>query len=125
MAFVPTEWTTAAGARTLEGLPDPQAVRETLGGRQHDKRLADLAARLRRLNATLEASERLARPVRRMLQSGTLAGRERVRADMCFYYEPDPDREKENRLCRSINLLSDGSVYASLEDHRSLLYRQI
>jgi cyclic pyranopterin phosphate synthase len=45
-------------------------------------------------------------------------------ATVCFYHEPDPDWEKENRLCRSINLLSDGSVYASLEDHRSLLYRQ-
>jgi pyruvate-formate lyase-activating enzyme len=45
-------------------------------------------------------------------------------AKVCFYYEPDPDWEKESRLCRSINLLSDGSVYASLEDHRSLLYRQ-
>jgi pyruvate-formate lyase-activating enzyme len=45
-------------------------------------------------------------------------------ATVCFYYEPDPDWEKENRLCRSINLLSDGSVYASLEDHRSLLYRR-
>jgi cyclic pyranopterin phosphate synthase len=44
-------------------------------------------------------------------------------ATVCFYYEPDPDWEKENRLCRSINLLSDGSVYASLEDHQSLLYR--
>jgi pyruvate-formate lyase-activating enzyme len=44
-------------------------------------------------------------------------------ATVCFYYEPDPDWEKENRSCRSINLLSDGSVYASLEDHRSLLYR--
>jgi hypothetical protein len=44
-------------------------------------------------------------------------------ATVCFYYEPDPDWEKENRLCRSINLLSDSSVYASLEDHQSLLYR--
>jgi cyclic pyranopterin phosphate synthase len=43
---------------------------------------------------------------------------------VCFYFEPDPNWEKENRLCRSINLLSDGSVYASLEDQRSLLYRQ-
>jgi pyruvate-formate lyase-activating enzyme len=43
---------------------------------------------------------------------------------VCFYYEPDPHWEKENRLCRSINLLSDGNVYASLEDQRSLLYRQ-
>jgi cyclic pyranopterin phosphate synthase len=44
-------------------------------------------------------------------------------ARVCFYHEPDPNWELENRLCRSINLLSDGSVYASLEDHRSLLYR--
>lgn len=51
----------------------------------------------------------------------------RLLGDMkvCFYFEPDPDWEKENQLCRSINLLSDGSVYASLEDRRSLLYRQI
>jgi cyclic pyranopterin phosphate synthase len=42
-------------------------------------------------------------------------------ATVCFYHEPDPAWEKENRLCRSINLLSDGSVYASLEDQRSLL----
>jgi hypothetical protein len=82
MAFVPTEWTTAAGARALEGLPDSQAVREALGGREHDKRLADLAASLRHLIATREASERLARPARRMLQSGSLAERELVRADM-------------------------------------------
>jgi pyruvate-formate lyase-activating enzyme len=45
-------------------------------------------------------------------------------ATVCFYHEPDPEWEKENKLCRSINLLSDGSVYASLEDQRSLLYRQ-
>lgn len=42
---------------------------------------------------------------------------------LCFYHEPDPDWELKNRLCRSLNLLSDGSVYASLEDHQSLLYR--
>lgn len=44
-------------------------------------------------------------------------------ARVCFYHEPDPVWELENRLCRSINLLSDGSVYASLEDQQSLLYR--
>lgn len=43
---------------------------------------------------------------------------------VAFYHEPTPDWEKENRLCRSINLISDGSVYASLEDLQSLLYRQ-
>ncbi len=45
------------------------------------------------------------------------------RHQVCFYFEPHPSWEKENKLCRSINLLSDGSVYASLEDHRSLLWR--
>jgi cyclic pyranopterin phosphate synthase len=42
---------------------------------------------------------------------------------VCFYREPTPAWEIENRLGRSLNLLSDGSVYASLEDRRSLLYR--
>lgn len=41
----------------------------------------------------------------------------------CYYREPTPDWELLNRLCRSSNLLSDGAVYASLEDRRSLLYR--
>jgi cyclic pyranopterin phosphate synthase len=41
----------------------------------------------------------------------------------CFYWEPTPRWELDNRLCRSVNLLSDGRVYASLEDARSLLYR--
>jgi cyclic pyranopterin phosphate synthase len=42
---------------------------------------------------------------------------------VCYYREPTPAWELEHRLCRSSNLLSDGSVYASLEDQRSLLYR--
>jgi len=42
---------------------------------------------------------------------------------VCYYHEPAPRWELDNRLCRSSNLLSDGSVYASLEDARSLLYR--
>jgi cyclic pyranopterin phosphate synthase len=41
----------------------------------------------------------------------------------CYYHEPTPGWELVNRLCRSSNLLSDGRVYASLEDTRSLLYR--
>jgi MoaA/NifB/PqqE/SkfB family radical SAM enzyme len=41
----------------------------------------------------------------------------------CYYHEPSPAWELEHRLCRSSNLLSDGSVYASLEETRSLLYR--
>jgi cyclic pyranopterin phosphate synthase len=42
---------------------------------------------------------------------------------VCHYYEPTPAWELAHRLCRSSNLLSDGSVYASLEDRSSLLYR--
>ena len=44
-------------------------------------------------------------------------------AQVCYYHEPTPAWELEHRLCRSSNLLSDGAVYASLEDTRSLLYR--
>jgi cyclic pyranopterin phosphate synthase len=43
---------------------------------------------------------------------------------VCFYHEPHPAWELEHRLCRSINLLSDGKVYASLEDQSSLLFHQ-
>jgi cyclic pyranopterin phosphate synthase len=42
---------------------------------------------------------------------------------VCHYHEPTPRWELEHRLCRSSNLLSDGTVYASLEDRSSLLYR--
>ena len=41
----------------------------------------------------------------------------------CFYHEPTPRWELDNRTCRSSNLLSDGSVFASLEETSSLLYR--
>jgi pyruvate-formate lyase-activating enzyme len=42
---------------------------------------------------------------------------------VCFYYEPPPQWELEHQRCRSVNLLSDGSVYASLEDQRSRLFQ--
>jgi cyclic pyranopterin phosphate synthase len=42
---------------------------------------------------------------------------------VCYYWEPTPEWEKENGLCRSLNLLSDGKVYASLEDEESFLFR--
>lgn len=42
---------------------------------------------------------------------------------ICYYREPTPEWERTSRIGRSLNLLSDGSVYASLEDRRSLLYR--
>lgn len=40
---------------------------------------------------------------------------------VCYYHEPTPEWELLHRLCRSSNLLSDGKIYASLEDERSLL----
>jgi cyclic pyranopterin phosphate synthase len=42
---------------------------------------------------------------------------------VCYYWEPTPEWEKENRLCRSANLLSNGKVYASLEDEESFLFQ--
>ncbi len=42
---------------------------------------------------------------------------------VCYYYEPTPAWEKEYQLCRSSNLLSDGTAFASLEDSRSRLFR--
>jgi cyclic pyranopterin phosphate synthase len=42
---------------------------------------------------------------------------------VCYYHEPTPDWEKEHRTCRSVNLLSDGTVFASLEDQSSRLFR--
>jgi cyclic pyranopterin phosphate synthase len=42
---------------------------------------------------------------------------------VCYYHEPTPRWELRHRLGRSTNLLSDGTVYASLEDTRSRLYR--
>lgn len=44
-------------------------------------------------------------------------------AKTCYYREPTPEWELQNRVCRSANLMSDGTVYASLEDRSSLLYR--
>jgi pyruvate-formate lyase-activating enzyme len=42
---------------------------------------------------------------------------------VCYYHEPTPRWELEHGTCRSSNLLSDGAVYASLEDRSSLLFR--
>jgi cyclic pyranopterin phosphate synthase len=42
---------------------------------------------------------------------------------VCYYHEPDPEWELEYQLCRSVNLLSDGTVFASLEDQSSRLFR--
>lgn len=42
---------------------------------------------------------------------------------VCYYREPTPAWELEHQRCRSVNLLSDGTVYASLEDQSSRLFR--
>lgn len=42
---------------------------------------------------------------------------------ICYYREPTPAWELEHQLCRSVNLLSDGTVFASLEDQSSRLFR--
>jgi hypothetical protein len=79
---VPTEWASTEGVKALADLTDPQAIRETLGGSLYDEHMAHLAANLHRLNVEQRASEKLARPVRRILQSGVLAKREALQRDM-------------------------------------------
>jgi hypothetical protein len=82
MACVPQAWATPAGERRLAGLPDAAAVREVLGGREHDARLADLAGRIGALTQALAASEVLAAPLRAQLQSGSAAQRDSLRRQM-------------------------------------------
>lgn len=41
---------------------------------------------------------------------------------VCYYHEPTPHWERTHQLCRSCNLMADGTIYASLEDQRSRLY---
>jgi cyclic pyranopterin phosphate synthase len=45
------------------------------------------------------------------------------RFQVCYYHEPTPAWELEHQTCRSVNLLSDGTVFASLEDRSSRLFR--
>jgi hypothetical protein len=82
MACVPADWATPEGERRLGGLPDAAAVREVLGGAEHDKRLADLAGRITSLERALAQSEHLAAPVRARLQSGSLRERASLREEM-------------------------------------------
>ena len=42
---------------------------------------------------------------------------------VCHYREPTPTWELHHRIGRSLNLLSNGAVYGSLEDDRSLLFQ--
>jgi MoaA/NifB/PqqE/SkfB family radical SAM enzyme len=49
--------------------------------------------------------------------------RRRGALQACYYFEPTPAWEQEHQLCRSSNLLSNGRVYASLEDEKSLLFQ--
>jgi hypothetical protein len=82
MVVVPTAWSFGAEAERLDGLPDADAVREVIGWQVHREMCEDLLARTTCLIAAQEASEQRARPVRRMLQTGTPGQRERIRASM-------------------------------------------
>jgi len=42
---------------------------------------------------------------------------------VCHYREPTPNWELRHQIGRSLNLLSDGTVYGSLEDERSRLFQ--
>ncbi len=42
---------------------------------------------------------------------------------VCYYHEPSPEWEIKTGIGRSLNLLADGKVYASLEEKQSLVYQ--
>lgn len=79
IGFVPGHVPLAQATASLQGVRDPAALREALGGSQHDEAVRETLHRLQGLLTELQAVERLAEPLRRALQSGTPAQREAVR----------------------------------------------
>jgi hypothetical protein len=69
----------AARAGEMRGAAD---LREELGGRRYDERVAAERARLGGLVRQLAESERWAEPLRRLLQSGSASDRQRLRDAM-------------------------------------------
>ena len=108
-------------------LPGPR--RRRVHVQAHVRRPVDLAVRLVARQPLGQRPPGRPRPLRRQAatSSRSLPWGPTIRrigeVQVCHYYEPTPDWELAHRLARSSNLLSDGRVYASLEDQTSLLHR--
>ena len=111
IGFVPGAVPLAHAAVRLAGARTTDDVRETFGGREYDELIVDHRAALIELNADAAASERLAEPLRRRLQSRDWDEKNRAREalanagltedDLCAAWHHVP-RERRNRRCAAL-----------------------
>jgi hypothetical protein len=100
IGFVPGDVPLAKAAQLLADVTTAQELREVFAGKLHDDACAETLRRLSVLSEQLADSERLAEPLRCLLQSGDSAGRERARATM------DRLDISEHDLCAAYHHLS-------------------
>jgi hypothetical protein len=82
VGFIPGDLPLEDVARLADGVSDTLELRETLGGQPYDEAAAESLSRLARLAEELARSELLADPLRRALQAGDRAARDRARSAM-------------------------------------------
>jgi hypothetical protein len=82
VAFVPAELPLSAAAELAAPMRSHLELREALGGREYDDRLADTLSRVVALTDELRATEQHAAPLRRALQSTDHATREHAIGEM-------------------------------------------
>jgi hypothetical protein len=111
IGFVPGTVALADAAARLAGARTTGDLREAFGGREYDELLHHHRAGLVSLNAEAAASERLAEPLRRRLQSRDWDDKNRARQvlehagltedDLCSAWHHVP-RDRRERLCAAL-----------------------
>jgi hypothetical protein len=91
VGFVPGEVTLADAAGLLKDVTDTRQLREAFGGKAHDEAAAESLHQLERLEAELAATEQLAGPLRKALQSPDRREREEARERMTRAGLTEPD----------------------------------
>lgn len=117
VGFVPGAFDLAEVARRAGAMRTTAELREELGGRAYDELAREALAGLDRLEAELAATEVLAAPLRRRLQSRDAGERRRVREamaraglsedDLCAAWHHLP-RERRARIREALPLVSPG-----------------
>jgi hypothetical protein len=91
VGFLPADVEPTDAEGLLAGVTDVSELREALGGRLYDESTAETLAGLDRLNRELAATEVLAEPIRRQLQSPDCAAAEAVRGWMARHRLTEAD----------------------------------
>jgi hypothetical protein len=110
VGFVPPHLTLTDAERTLQGVTDAAALRESFGGKCYEDAVRETLAGLDRLNAEHAEVECRAEPLRRKLQSGRtaesewarewLAGHGLSETDLCTAWHHLPRERRERfRAC--------------------------